>query len=183
MKARGVLAVVAVSLALGGPGAGCISPAEFVNPELVSALVGGQSVAVLPGTAPGLLVWVENRTNRQAEVVISYRDANDSVKSYTTAVSAGDKSGQMLICPVKEITLGSVSDLTQPGAHVALSENIDVSVPAAAIPYIDVEAFGVLLREGVNYDCGDSLLFVVQPSGMTRSGYETIAFFRRATTQ
>ena len=80
-------------------------------------------------------------------------------------------------------TCSNAVPITMPRTEPSPPRKLHPPSTAAAIPYIDVEAFGVLLREGVNYDCGDSLLFVVEPSGVTRSGYETIAYFRRATTQ
>ncbi|MCK4340935.1 MAG: hypothetical protein KAY37_04350 [Phycisphaerae bacterium] len=184
MYARNGLAVVGICLVLSGVGTGCISPGDILNPELISLVGAQRQIAVLPGDAPGLLVWVENRTDRLAEIVVSYRDGDDNIDSYTTYLNAGDKSGQMLVCPVAEITLGSVTDLTQAGARVALVTEAYGSVDT--MPYMDVEAFGRLLQDGINYNCGDSLEFVVRPSSTSPpspSGYQTIAFFRRASNQ
>ena len=45
---------------------------------------------------------------------------------------------------------------------------------------IEVEPFGVLLRNGANYDCGDGVTFAVTNSGATLSGYQVFAFIERA---
>ncbi|GAF86848.1 unnamed protein product, partial [marine sediment metagenome] len=49
--------------------------------------------------------------------------------------------------------------------------------------YIEVEPFGVLLQEGINYDCGDVITFTILPSSATLSGYQSFAFIRRSGTQ
>jgi len=184
MSLRGMWAMATL---LAGLGAGCVSPAEFVSPEFLTALGYSPTVRTLPAEAPGLLVSVENRTGRWAVVAVSYRSGDGSIETYSTRLPAGSRSGQMLLCPVAEITLGSVADLTQPGAIVALSTDIFEIEEANGLPtntpYVIVEPFGVLLREEVNYDCGDELVFVVEPSGQTRSGFQTRALIRRSGAQ
>lgn len=157
--------------------AGC-SPADYLNPDFLNVL-GTRSGALLPGDAPGLIVYVENRTTRDAELVVSYRDADDGIRTYTTFVQAGQRSGQLLVCPIREITLGSVTDLNTVGARVALVDG-SVGGVLANVPFIEVEAFGSLLRDEINYECGDAITFVVQPSAQTRTGFVTAAFIRRA---
>jgi len=184
MSLRGVWAVATL---LAGLGAGCVSPAEFVNPEFLTALGYSPSVRTVPAEAPGLLVSVENRTGRWAAVTVSYRGGDGAIETYTTRLPAGSRSGQMLLCPVSEITLGSVADLTQAGVIIGLSGDVadvqDIDGLPINTPYVVVEPFGVLLREEVNYDCGDELVFVVEASGQTRSGFQTRALIRRSGTQ
>lgn len=172
-----VLALATLPLATG-----CFTASDFINPDFLQATGVAASVANLPDEAPGLLVTVENQTDRAAAMDVSYRESDGNVVNYSVSLNSGDKSARMVVCPVQEITLGNVADLTKPGARIALVPNAQGSqlLDAPTIPYVDVEAFGVLLREGINYDCGDSLMFVVRPSRVTRSGYETIAFFRRS---
>ncbi len=160
-------------------GCGLLNLGEFLNADLLSSLGLGSKVAALPGDAPGLLVAVENRTTRPCQVQVAYRDANDTVTSYVTDVSPGDRNAQMLVCPVVEITVGDVSNLDTSGARVYLVDGTVTDPDAlAGAPYIEVEAFGVLLREDVNYVCGDGLTFTVEPSGQSRSGYQTFAYVR-----
>jgi hypothetical protein len=47
-------------------------------------------------------------------------------------------------------------------------------------PYIDVEPFGIVLQEGLNYECGDAITFSVQRSTETLSGYQIFAYIRSA---
>lgn len=180
------ISLITVAVLLAGLLPGCAALTDIISPDLLTTLTGGQFVNSLPDEAPGLLVSVENRTARWAEITVSYRDADGGVETYTTSLNPGNKSGQMLVCPVEEITLGSVTNLDTVGAVVALVQDTtgfevdETTGRFIGLPLIDVEPFGVLLREGVNYDCGDSILFVVRPSTATPSGYETIAFFRRS---
>ncbi|MBU0616232.1 MAG: hypothetical protein KKI02_00800 [Planctomycetes bacterium] len=177
----------AASLGLGALLAGCGLVGEVTNmfnPDLLSSLGMGANVATLPGDAPGLLVAVENRTSRWASMVVSYRDSEDKVRNYTTLVAPGDKSAQMLVCPIGEITLGDVSNLKQTGARVYLLDTATADPNSVAVaPFIEVDAFGVLLSEEVNYDCGDGVTFALLTSSTARSGYQAYAFIRRAGTE
>ena len=181
MVARGKL-TAGLGLALGTAllGCGALQLTNFLNEDFLSALGLGKSVASLPGDAPGLLVSVENQTTRFIAITISYRDVNDNVKSYSSTVASGDKGSQLLTCPVQEITIGDVSNLTLSGARVYLVDTLPDPNNLSGMPYIEVEAFGVLMRNTVNYDCGDGLIFTVQPSSLTSSGYQTIAYIRRS---
>lgn len=180
MLAGSRLLAVGAGLTLTAVFAGCGSPLGLLNPNFGSVLgLSGEQVATLPGDAPGLLVSVENRTGRWIDIVVSYRDRDDNATAYTTLVGPWDKGAQMLVCPVREITLGDVSDLEAAGVVVYLMDEMDEVEDPTQVPYVEVDPFGTLLREGVNYDCGDELLFVVQPSSDTRSGYRTFAFIRR----
>jgi hypothetical protein len=160
--------------------AGCGSVTNLFNEEFLAAFGRRVEVANLPGDAPGLLVSVGNLTNRWITTVISYRDGDDAVQSYTTTVGPGEKTGQMLVCPVQEITLGDVGGLQTSGARVYLVDSAGTAADLATAPYIDVEPFGTLLKEVVNYDCGDEVVFSVENSGLTSSGYQTYAYIRRA---
>ncbi|MEW6251540.1 MAG: hypothetical protein AB1716_12905 [Planctomycetota bacterium] len=178
VAAKTLPVAIAVGLMLALTGCGVLDISNLFNPDFLAAQT--NSVSALPAEAPGLLVWVENRTDRWVQMVVSYRDAAAAVQNYTTALAPVEKSGQMLTCPVEELTMGDLSNLQQPGVQVFLT------VPAAGglnienAPYIDVDPFGVLLREGVNYDCGDAVTFTVQPSSASSSGYQIIAYIRRA---
>jgi hypothetical protein len=152
---------------------GCTSVTELLNPQFLGT-VGSSNVASLPGEAPAVLVTVQNQTSKNVEVTISYRSEKDTVQTYTAAVAAGESTAQALICPILEITLGDVTDLTRSGAIVRLGNG------TADDPFVSVEAFGVLMKSGVNYNCGDALTFAVIPSSATTSGYQTIVYIRRA---
>lgn len=164
------LAFVALLLATGG----CSFGLELFNGEFLSQLGLSDQAATLPGAAPSLLVQVENRTSKTIQAVVSYRLGTDEVKSFTLVLAPGLKSGQALICPVSEITLGDVTNLQSVGARVLLGQN-----PGSA--FVEVEPYGVLLKVGANYDCGDGILFAVTPSSATRSGYQTFAYISRST--
>ncbi len=150
------------------------TPTDMLNPQLLSSMTGAGRAASLPGDAPALLVGVENRTDRVIRVMVMYRAADDSIQTYTTGVQPGGSTAQALICPIPEITVGDLSDATAIGAQVVLGNG------TVDDPFINVEPFGITLKSGVNYDCGDGLTFVVQPSGATVSGYQIFAYIRRS---
>lgn len=174
MKARSQCVTLAacVSLLLV---TGC-SNVAILNPDFLNELGFGATVATLPGNAPQLLVTAENRTDRTVEMVISYRDVDKTVQSFTAVLLPGEKTAQAIECPVTEMTLGDVSNLSQPGAAVRLGNG------SASDPVIVVEPFGVLLRNQANYNCGDGVTFTVQVSGATKSGYQTFAYIQRSQT-
>ncbi len=167
--------VLAASLGLCG---GCFNPLSIFDENFLSTVgLGGSQAATLPGDAPAILVGVENRTGEQIEATVSFRDASGSFDTFTATVAPGDKTAQAVLCPVNEITLGDIGDLASTGVIVRLGNGTQ------ADPFIEVEPFGILLKTGVNYDCGDSLTFTVSPSSETRSGFRTFVFVQRAPEQ
>ncbi len=151
-----------------------LDPASLFNEQFLSGVGLNQQAAVLPGAAPTLLVTIDNRTTRTIEAFVSYRLSGDDVDSFVSAIPPGASTGQALVCPIEEITLGNIADLDAPGALIRLGDG------TADDPVIEVEPFGVLLKQGVNYDCGDALMFAVTPSSQTRSGFRTVVFVQRA---
>ncbi len=182
MKPGNKLPAVIVGLALSAALAGCgaLSLTNVLNPDLLTSAGLGQKVATLPGEAPGLRVSVENRTGLWVQMVVAYRDNQDTVQNYTTTLAPGDSSSQMLVCPVSEITLGDLSNLRQSGALVYLTSAGSSGQNLAALPYVEVDPFGVLMRTGVNYDCGDEVRFAVQPSSVAQSGFQIFGYVRRS---
>lgn len=175
MITRRMLSVPLITLAaVAFSSAGCGTVTNLFSDDFLAAIGLGVSVPSLPGDAPALLVTVENRTSRTAEMVVSYRVESDVVENFTTVVQPGERSAQALVCPIEEITLGDVSDLNQSGVRVRLGNGL------ATDPFVEVEPFGVLLRDTVNYNCGDGVTFTVQSSSATLSGYQTFAFIQRA---
>ena len=152
----------------------CADPLQVFDDEFLTALGLGTQAASIPGDAPAVLVEVENRTSRRVEVQLSWRTADGEAHFEAFGSPSGGKSTEVLICPVDEITLGDVGDLTQPGAFIRLGGG------GANDPFIEVEAFAVLLKEGANFNCGDTVTFTVEGSSKTLSGYQIFAYIRRA---
>ncbi|MBU0639999.1 MAG: hypothetical protein KKB50_14115 [Planctomycetes bacterium] len=165
--------LLAIALALGG----CVgSPitASF-NPEFLSDVLGlGTSAASVPGDAPAVLVLIENHTGRWIDAQLSWRVKSDVVDERLFTIPNGSELGEVLICPVEEITLGDVGNLSAIGAAVRLGNQ------GPNDPFVEVEPFGVLLKDGVNYECGDRITFSVRTSSATASGYQVFAFIQRA---
>ena len=165
---------MAICLIVAGA-AGCAGDiTNLFNDEFLNQLGVTQRAATLPGAAPAIVVHVENRTNRTIDAVVSMRLGGDDVDSFLTNVPPGGSTGRVVLCPVTEITLGDIADLGRVGAVVRLGDGTPDD------PTIEVEPFGVLFKDGANYDCGDSITFAVVQSSNTASGYQTIAFVQRA---
>lgn len=165
--------LLSVSAALLLPSA-CIGTGEFINPEFLAALGFTGGAATLPGEAPAVIIELENRTGRWIEGQLTWRNADGTVDERILVVATDSKISEAVICPVEEMTLGDISNPQATGAVVRLGDG------GPNDPFIAVEAFGVVLQEGVNYSCGDSVTFTIQPSNLTNSGYQAFAFIRRA---
>ncbi|MBI5863741.1 MAG: hypothetical protein HZB38_04390 [Planctomycetes bacterium] len=166
------LGLLSAFVALGG----CITPTEFFNQEFLAQVGLSAGAANLPGEAPAVIVEVENRAGRVVEAQVTWRGPDGLVEERILVIPVDAKVSEAVICPVDEMTLGDVSNPNATGAYVRLGNG------GAADPFIAVEAFGVILKEGVNYACGDSVTFTVMPSSQTLSGYQAFAFIRRADT-
>jgi hypothetical protein len=157
--------------------AGC-SPEIFLNTEFLASLGFGQGAATLPGESPEVLVQVENRTDRTVEALLTVRTGEDDVAQRALTIPPGLPAlGEAFFCPVSQLTLGDVANPNSVGAVVRLGNG------GANDPVIEVEPFGVILESGINYDCGDSILFAVIPSAESVSGYQIFAFVRRSGSQ
>lgn len=173
MSWKSILALSVVLLTFGA----CTDLQQVFNPTFLESLGIGGSVTDLPGEAPAIVMEVENGTQWLIEVKVTWRDSDNEIQELTRAIASGKKYAEALICPIKEITLGDVSDLKAVGAIVRLGTGASVD------PYMEVEPFGVLLQQGVNYDCGDKITFKVLPSDATVSGYQVFAFIRHSGAQ
>jgi hypothetical protein len=153
---------------------GCADLNNLLDPSFLGALGFSSRAASLPGDAPAVVVAIDNRTARTIEVRITWRDDDNRVGERLRVLPPDTNVAEAVICPVTELTLGDVSDLNQPGAFVRLGSG------GSDDPFIEVEPFGVLLKEDANYSCGDEVTFTVQASSATLSGYQIFAFIRRA---
>ena len=168
----GIAAAVLIVAAASVPGCGNIQ--AYFNPTFLSTLGMGESVANQPGEAPAIILEIENETNRVIEARLTWRDGEGEIQERTRSLGAGDKYAEAIICPIEELTLGDVGAMSETGVIIRMG----FGGPNDA--YLEVEPFGVLLQQGVNYDCGDTVTFKVMPSSATLSGYQTFAFIRRS---
>ena len=167
------LCAMSLSALLGA--SGCAGLAlNLLNADFLAQAGLGERGAALPGDAAGLLLEVDNRTPLVVEVRLTWRDGNGQRQERTNTLNPGERQAEAVICPVSEVTLGEITDLTAIGAVVRLGTG------AADDPVIAVDPFGILLKDEVNYDCGDSVSFAVTRSPASLSGYQIIAFVRRS---
>ncbi|MBW7904009.1 MAG: hypothetical protein LC135_14295 [Phycisphaerae bacterium] len=175
-KLGGGLAAGAALIGMVMAGGGCaLSGTSFFTQEFLDALsLTGGNVTPIPGEAPALLVVAENRTSRTVECLVSWRDGDGAVNQRIIVLAPGAKQAEAVICPVEALTMGDVSNLTSTGAVVRLGSG------SPNDPIVEVEAFGVLLRDGANYDCGDRVTFAIQQASGNLSGYGIVAYIQRS---
>jgi hypothetical protein len=149
----------------------------LLNQDFLAAAGFGQQAAGLPGEAPAIVIGVENRTDRVIEARLSWRDVEERVNESTYVVIERAKLANALVCSIPELTIGDVNDRERIGAAVRLGAG------GANDPFIEVEAFGRILQEGIDYACGDEITFVVIYSTNTRSGFQIIAEIKHAGAQ
>jgi hypothetical protein len=158
-------------------GLGCTNFAltDLLSPSLIDELTNTTNPAALPGLAQVVLVTFENRLNNPVSYEITYRTVNDTIPDPLSAtLDAKTQWAEAVACPVIEITVGDITDLTVSGVFVG------VGGQTVNDPFVSVEPLGILLREGVNYECGDGVTFVVLESTATASGYRVLAFVESA---
>lgn len=160
---------LALGLLLGALG-GCFNPTSLLNPDFLSTIGLGSKVAIVPGENPAIVIEVENQTTHVVDTRLTVRDGAGNVSERQYTLGAGQKRSETWVCPVEAVTLGDVSDLTSTGAIVRLGNG------DPADPFIVVEPFGVLLRNEINYACGQKVNFSVVTSGATQSGYQVFAY-------
>lgn len=158
-------------------GIGCTNfqVANLLNPNFLAEVTDTTSPASLPGQARSILVTFESRLNNPTQFTISYRTLNNEIPApFSGSITPNSQLATAIACPILEITCGDITDLSAGGVFVGLAGQTDND------PFIAVEPFGILLREGVNYECGDGVTFVVLESQATASGYRVLAFVEEA---
>jgi hypothetical protein len=167
-------AAAAAGCALLTTSAACIDPTSFLNPQFLAELGLREQSSFIPGEAPAILVVIDNKTDRQVEAQLSYRVGGATVRTEFRTLPPGTFTADAPLCPITELTLGDISNLEQPGAIIRLGGG------SADDAYLSVEPFGALLKEGINFDCGDAIRFTIQASSATASGYQIFAFIQRS---
>ena len=164
------ISVAAVSLA----SVGCVSPTTFFSEDFLTALGFGDTAANLPGEAPAIIIEMENRSGRTIEARVTWQGDGNESRERVFVVPDGEKFSEVVVCPVTRMTLGQLGDLSAAGAAVRLGDG------SAGSPFIEVEPFGRVLEDQINYQCGDAVTFTIQPSSATLSGYQAFAYVRRS---
>lgn len=170
--ARGVAATAAGCMLLTTSSA-CIDPTTFLNPQFLAELGLRDQSSFIPGEAPAIVVVIDNKTDRQIEAQLSYRVGTSTVRTELRTLPPGTSTADAPLCPITELTLGDISNLELPGAIIRLGGG------TADDAFLSIEPFGALLKEGINFDCGDAVRFTIQASSATASGYQIFAFIQR----
>ena len=129
--------------------AGCL------NPDFVTQASGGSPNPIAPGDQRFVLVRVVNATQELTiDAVIGFNTPINPTGEITLdgLDAINDELGVVLECPVTQISLGSITGL---GASLLIrtTEGTILFVPATAFPF--------RLTEGIDYNCGDTLIFSI----------------------
>ncbi len=177
MRVLRFIGMALAGTALAGSAAGCGSALGLFNEEFLTTFGPSGRATTLPGEAPAVVVGVENAIDNVIEFRLTWRDNEGRVQERVQTLDPGVKFAEAVICDMPEITLGDVTDLRSTGAVVRLGNQ------GGNDPVVEVEPFGFLLQDGVNYDCGDSVIFRISVSNATVSGYQVFAFLQRSGAQ
>lgn len=175
MLRKRILAVAKVSIAaVFCASMGCVTPSTFFSEDFLTALGFGDTAANLPGEAPAIIIEMENRSGRTIEARVTWQDDGSTSRERLFVLADGEKFSEVVVCPIARMTLGQLGDLNSAGAVVRLGDG------SADSPYIEVEPFGRILEDQINYQCGDAVTFTIQPSSTTASGFRAFAYVRRS---
>ncbi len=162
-----LVGLATLSMALGCTGL------PFLNPDFINAIGFGSGAAQFPGDSPAVLIRIENKAGRPIVFELSWRDEGGRVERREGVLGVVEEFGEVVVCPVQDVTLGDVTDREQPGAFVLLGDGLVTD------PFIEVEPFGIILQDTVNFGCGDVITFEVTSSGASASGYQVQARINR----
>ncbi|MCL2330728.1 MAG: hypothetical protein FWC56_05450 [Phycisphaerae bacterium] len=131
-----------------------------LNPPFANTVKGGV-IPLAPGNTPYVHVMFYNQTTDATFDVQYSSTATTGFKgALFTGISPQTIRGALLNCPVDYIGLGVATDLTLP-AIVVHRGGDTINVPASAFPLV--------LRNGKDFVCGDTVIFYVMDD--TTSGY------------
>ncbi len=153
-------AIFGVAIALGG----CSLASQSLNPQFMEVL-GTPFAPIAPGTAPFVLIRNINMTDERVLFSFEWVPAGTLASAVTGFNLPPDEDGGVLVtCPVSQITLGSLDNPNAPGALVIFDDNTRQEIPS----------LGKNLREGIDYFCGDVVIFATVRDSSTVGGYSTI---------
>jgi hypothetical protein len=127
---------------------GCIVAADLINPNTLGLL--GFNIDTVRSRPGNIIVVFENNTD-QVAIFGAYRqlDPADTATAFTFVVQADpmDTANEVVTCPAGLVSLGA------PGA---MGETAGAQVGGMAVNYT-----GDPLQEGLDYSCGDLIVFTV----------------------
>ncbi|MFQ6048680.1 MAG: hypothetical protein ACE5K7_04880 [Phycisphaerae bacterium] len=163
VREGGLIGVVGLVAVLAGCSSGVIS--DSLNPQFMEVL-GTPFAPVAPGTKPFLVLRVVNMTPLRALMTLSWQLSEDpaTVGNFQFNLDSDTDSAVVLSCPVARATLGDVQNRDATGALIILDDNTRQEVPALK----------KILLNGVDYFCGDVIIFVLMQDPSTVGGYSVI---------
>jgi hypothetical protein len=126
------------------------------NPVFLNQISGGGFAPLAPGDTPYVLTHVINSSSYTIDVLLSLDVPallGQPLTVSLTGIEPGSERGDLEACPVNRIALGSITDQTETAISFTTDDGARVSIPSSAFPFI--------LESGVNYDCGDAVLFTI----------------------
>lgn len=161
-----VLAVLATVL-------GCTNiVSSSLNPQFLEVL-GTPYAPVAPGTAPFVVARVLNMTDHRVLFFVSFEPTSQEPGTFTFNVDADTDSGLVFSCPTHRLTLGDITNRDATGALIIFDDNTRQEIPALR----------KILRNGIDYFCGDLIVFAAIKDSSTVGGYSLIYGVLDGSTQ
>ncbi len=152
--------------------AGCL------NPSFVNQVSSGSVTPLAPGDVPFVLVRCVNLTRAATlSVVVGFEAPGFFGYDATTLGGIhpnGGDVGVILPCPVASVRIGDPSAPAAPAVTVSKDDNA-YSMAGAAFP--------IVLTDGVNYACGDTVVFTFVDAPSSPYGIDVSAGRIDGTTQ
>jgi hypothetical protein len=148
------------------------------NPVFVNQLSGGNFTPLAPGDQGYVLLHVVNDTDFDINTNVGF-DApgwiNEPIFVSYNPIAAKSQRGILVPCPVHEVGMGPLNDPSAVALEFTADDGGQVTVPASAFPFT--------LDNGVDYNCGDTVLFTIIADRNSSFGVAVIPSFIDASTQ
>ena len=146
-----------------------------LNPQFAQRLgLPLSPVPLAPGDEPFLVARVLNMTDQFAVARLSWEDSTgEAFVSRALNLTPGSGVGLVLECDVPRLTVGDVKNVGVSGVSVVLANNTRIEV----LPQTRA------LEDGIDYLCGDLVIFALVDTPLTPSGYHVTYAVLDGSTQ
>ncbi len=129
---------------------GCVVAADLINPSTLQLL--GLNIDTIRPRPGNIIVVFENNTDQPA-IFAAYRQSDEdeisTAFSFIVEADPMDTSNEVVACPVGLVSLGAPN---------AMGETLGAQIGGTAVNYS-----GDPLQEGVDFVCGDVIVFTANP--------------------
>ena len=152
---------------------GCGVASESLNPQFM-AVLGTPFAPVAPGNAPFVVARVVNMTPENVYFNLSWEPSGAENPMTFWFTTLPDTDGAVVLsCPIDRLTIGDTRNPSTPGALLVFDNNVRQEIPT----------LNKVLLNGLDYFCGDLVIFAVVKDSSVVGGYSVIYGVVDGTTQ